>query len=177
MPLHIRNVNKFDDLSLLTELIHAAYAPHAKAGLKYWGTHQSEADTAKRLASGIGLIAECDGQYVGTLTLREPQPQSPVALYTQAEVWSVAQFCIAPHHKGKGYGQALHHYAETLAARHGATQLALDTAKPAHSLIALYQSWGYKIVDECDWRPHTNYPSLLLAKPLTTQPNFQHQTA
>ncbi len=48
----IRPVNGDDDLERLTKLIHAAYAPHAKLGLRYWGTHQSVGDTIKRFASG-----------------------------------------------------------------------------------------------------------------------------
>ena len=48
----------------------------------------------------------------------------------------------------------------------GATTLALDTAQPATALIAMYVSWGYRVVGECDWRPFTNYPSVVMAQPL-----------
>lgn len=95
----IRQVTPEDDLERLTALIHAAYAPHARLGLRYWGTHQSVEDTAKRFASGTGLVMLEAGEYVGTATLRPPQPDSTVALYRDPTVWSLCQFCITPKPK------------------------------------------------------------------------------
>lgn len=166
MSPYFRRINESDDLVRITGLIHAAYAPHAELGLKYWGTHQSVKDTEKRYSLGIGFIAEENGEYVGTATIRPPQQESKVELYRQQGVWSLSQFCISPSYKGKGYGKALHAYVATAAMEHGASVLALDTAEPAVGLIAMYQSWGYQIVGECDWRPHTNYTSLVMALPL-----------
>jgi hypothetical protein len=46
--------------------------------------------------------------------------------------------------------------------------MALHTAQPATTLIAMYQSWGYEVVGTCDWRPQTNYLSVLMSKSLTS---------
>lgn len=165
-PLLIREVNASDDLQRLTDLIHSAYAPHAQQGLRYWGTHQSVEDTAKRFASGTGLVMLDGDRYVGTLTLRPPQPESAVALYRDPGVWTLCQFCISPAAKGLGYGRRLHDHATHVARRSGATTMALDTAQPAATLIAMYASWGYRLVGECDWRPLTNYTSVVMARPL-----------
>lgn len=166
----IRKVTPEDDLVRLTELIHAAYAPHARLGLRYWGTHQSVEDTAKRFASGTGLVMLEAGEYVGTATLRPPQPDSTVPLYRDLTVWSLCQFCISPAAKGRGYGKKLHAYATELARQAGARTLALDTAQPAAALIAMYESWGYQVVGECNWRPLTNYTSVLMARSLVDLP-------
>ncbi|MFT4243648.1 MAG: GNAT family N-acetyltransferase [Acidovorax sp.] len=162
----IRPVTASDDLERLTALIHAAYARHAALGLRYWGTHQSVDDTAKRFASGTGLVMvePQSGDYVGTLTLRPPQPESTVALYREPRVWSICQFCIAPQEQGRGLGRRLHDYATQYARGQGAGVLALDTAQPATALIAMYESWGYAVVGECDWRPLTNYTSVLMSR-------------
>lgn len=162
----IRPVTVADDLERLTALIHAAYAPHARLGLRYWGTHQSVEDTAKRFASGTGLVMVEGDDYVGTATLRPPQPESTVALYRDPTVWSLCQFCISPQAKGRGYGKQLHAYVTEFARQAGAQVLALDTAQPAAALIAMYESWGYQVVGECDWRPLTNYTSALMARSL-----------
>lgn len=162
----IRPVCAQDDLARITSLIHAAYAPHAAQGLRYWGTHQTVEDTAKRFAMGIGLVMLEGDDYVGTATLRRPQPESAVELYRDPQVWSLSQFCIAPSAKGKGYGKLLHTHMLDAARQAGATTLALDTAQPATALIAMYASWGYRVVGECDWRPFTNYPSVVMAQPL-----------
>jgi len=164
--LLIRPVTADDDLARLTTLIHCAYAPHALRGLRYWGTHQSVEDTAKRFASGTGLVMLDGEDYVGTVTLRPPQPESSVPLYRDPSVWSLCQFCITPDTKGQGYGKQLHAYALDYARRAGARVMALDTAQPATALIAMYESWGYRVVGECDWRPLTNYTSVLMARDL-----------
>ena len=78
--LTCREVSANEDIAALTVLIRSAYAPHAASGLRYWATHQSAEDTAKRLASGHGFIAEFEGVVVATVTLRQPEPESKVAL-------------------------------------------------------------------------------------------------
>lgn len=147
-------------------LIRSAYAPHAAKGLRFWGTHQSVEDTAKRLAFGQGLVAELDGVVVGTITVRPVQTNSPVALYREPSVRSFSQFAVDPGHKGKGIGLALHEAALAWAASDGATVMALDTAAPAQGLIDMYRGWGYEVCGECDWRPHTNYVSVLMKRPI-----------
>ena len=160
----VRPVEAGDDIEQLTTLIHAAYAPQAAKGLRYWGTHQSVDDTRKRLASGQGFVAECEGRLVGTITTRPPQPESPAALYRDPHTWTICQFAVAPEMKGKGVGRALHDAALEHAANAGARTMALDTAAPAQGLIAMYGSWGYALAGEVDWRPHTNYLSVIMCK-------------
>ena len=132
--------------------------------LSYWGTRQSVQDTAQRFAAGLGLIAISDGEYLGTITLRPPQPQSPLALYRDAGTWTIGQFAVAPHCKGKG--KALHQAAIVLARQQGARFIALDTAAPAQALIEMYLSWGYQQVGVHSWRPHTNYDSVVMLRSL-----------
>jgi GNAT superfamily N-acetyltransferase len=162
----IRPVQPGDDLSRLTDLIHAAYAPQAARGLRFWGTHQSVEDTAKRLAWGHGLLAELDGQYVGTITVRPPQPDSPVLMYRNGQTWTISQFAVAPSFKGRGVGKALHEAAVRHAMHHGASVMALDTAAPAQGLIAMYTAWGYQPVGEHSWHPLTNYVSVVMCRSL-----------
>jgi GNAT superfamily N-acetyltransferase len=163
----VRPLHSSDDMALLTSLIHSAYAPHAAAGLRYWGTHQSIEDTAKRFASGQAFVAELAGELVGTITLRGPQPDSPVALYRNPEVWSFVQFAVAPSSKGRGVGKALHEHVLASAGSVGGQLMAIDTAAPAAALIAKYRSWGYLICGLCDWRPHTNYLSVVMSRSIT----------
>jgi GNAT superfamily N-acetyltransferase len=164
--LHIRAITAQDDLHALTELIHAAYAPHLASGLHYVGTRQTVAITQKRLARGQGFVALLDDAMVGTLTLMPPRAESAVPLYGQPHVWTIGQFAVSPAHKGAGIGRALHDYALAQAKAQGAKVLALDTAVPATALIALYERWGYVQCGHCDWRPETNYLSVLMQKVL-----------
>ena len=162
--MEIRPITESDDLNAITDLVHAAYAPHAQSGLRYWGTHQTVDDTAKRISSGTALVMLDEGRIVGIVIVRPPQPASEVPLYRQSNVWSISQFCVSPEHWGKGYGRKLHEKALSFASDAGAEFVALDTAEPAKGLIAMYESWGYAVVGTCDWRPHTNYRSVLLKR-------------
>lgn len=170
MPCLIRLVRADENLVALTALIQRAYAPHAAKGLRYWGTHQSAADTATRLASGQGFVAEIEGAAVATITVRSPNPASEVPTYRDPDTWSFGQFAVAPECRGLGIGLALHQHALGCASAAGGRVMALDTAATAHGLIAMYQRWGYRICGECDWRPHTNYLSVLMARPIERFP-------
>jgi hypothetical protein len=46
--------------------------------------------------------------------------------------------------------------------------MALHTAQPAVTLINMYRSWGYTQVGTCDWRPHTNFLSVLMSKAVSS---------
>nr|WP_324259761.1 GNAT family N-acetyltransferase [Cellvibrio fontiphilus] len=163
MDLIIREFEMGDDVEKLTDLIRAAYAPHAAAGLKYWATHQSVEDTKKRIASGTCLVALREREYVGTALFRRHNPESMLPLYREPSVRALAQFCVAPKYKGMGYGKAIHDHGVALMRVAGVKTMALDTAAPATALINMYSSWGYVLVGECDWRPFTNYPSVVMA--------------
>lgn len=137
----------------MTDLIHAAYAPHLANDLQFVGTNQTVDDTAQRFASGHGLVATVGQAIVGTILARAPQPHSKAPLYRDVHTWSFGQFAVAPELKGRGLGRDLHDAVLGLACHSGANVMALDTATPALRLIALYESWGYRIVGTADWRP------------------------
>lgn len=163
----VRALQPGDDLHAITELIHAAYARQAARNLRYWATHQTVEETAQRFAAGHGLIAEMNGAVAGTLTVRPFVANSAVPLYRDPATWTLAQYAVLPEHQGLGIGRRLHEAALAHAVAHGGRVMALDTAAPATDLIAMYLRWGYAIVGECDWRPKTNYSSIVMARRLS----------
>ena len=167
LQLHCREVEATDDLGKLTDLIRSAYAPLATKGLRFWATHQSVEETAERLAEGHGFVGELDGEIIATITLCEPEPDSSVELLRDPETWSFGQFAVAPEYKGKGYGKQLHDFAVAYAYTRGCRRMSLNTAQPAIELIEMYRAWGYDEVGTCDWRPNTNYLSVLMARELS----------
>jgi ribosomal protein S18 acetylase RimI-like enzyme len=160
-----------DDAAEITRLVHAAYARHLAGGLRFWATHQSVDDTRERLASGQALVMTASGRIVGTVVARPPQPQSEVMVYRDPHTWSIAQLAVAPALRGQGAGRHLHDAAVMAARAAGARRIALDTALPATGLIELYRRWGYRIVGEVDWRPHTNYLSVVMARDVDALPD------
>ena len=176
MAIHatIRALLPSDNMVVLTDVIHSAYAERAANNLRYWATHQTVEDTANRFKSGHGLVAEIESQVVGTLTVRPPQLDSEVPLYRNPDTWTLCQFAVLPTFRGLGIGRRLHDAALMHAQANGARTIALDTAAPAGDLIDRYLHWGYAIVGECDWRPHTNYLSVLMSRPISTCGTSNH---
>lgn len=170
----IRELSPHDDMVLLTEIIHSAYAKRAAKNLRYWATHQTVEDTASRFKTGHGLIAESDKKIIGTLTVHPPEPASEVPIYRVPGTWTLGQFAVLPALQGFGIGRQLHAAALEYALSNGGRIMALDTAAPATELIDMYIRWGYTVVGECDWRPRTNYLSVLMSRSITTLGGMNH---
>ena len=160
--ISIRKVLATDDMTALTELLHAAYTLRAAANLRCRATHQTPFDTASRFAQGQGFVAEISGKPVGTITVRPSNRDSPIAFFREPNTWTFCQFGVLPEFRGAGIGRKLHSTAVSYAAHHGGKKMCLDTAAPAKDLIDMYLRWGYTIVGEADWRPTTNYLSIVM---------------
>lgn len=155
-----------DDLQALTELLHRAYRELAERGLRYLATHQSADVTARRIARGLCFVARGGGGLAGTILFEGAAQTAGCSWYDRPEVASFHQFGVDPAWRHRGVGAALLAEAEAAARRSGAGELALDTAETADHLIAYYEARGYRRVGAADWRPETNYASVILSKPL-----------
>lgn len=144
-------------------MLHRAYAPLAAEGLRYTATHQSAEVTLRRLSRGHPLVAVVDGRIVGTLTVYAPDPEDSTPAYR--EHFHFGQFGVDPDLKGQGIGTALHAAALDHVRSLGGTAMTLDTAAPAARLIALYERWGYEIIDRISYSG-TNYESVVMRRPL-----------
>ncbi len=164
--MKLRRLRPDDDLNALTALLHSAYAPLAAQGLAYVATHQSVEITAKRAARGECWVAVDDGQLIATATLCAPGTGAGCQHYRRPDVATVAQVAVHPDRQGQGVGAALLAHVEARAGALDARELALDTAIYARQLIAMYNRRGYRFVQHIDWRPHTNYTSVVLSKAL-----------
>ncbi len=161
----IRPFREGDAIPPVTRLLHAAYAGLAAMGLRYTATHQDDEVTLRRLRQGLSLFAELDGEVVGTISLRGPQPESLCEWYRRVEVYSFGQFAVRPDLQGGGLGSKLLQVVEDMARQQGAAELALDTAEGALHLIAWYGRCGYREVERVAWGT-TNYTSVILSKTL-----------
>ena len=164
-PLTIRAWQPTDDVDVITELLHRAYAPLAQAGLRYLATHQSAEVTRERLTSGHPLVALREGTIVGTATLYPPDAASPCELYRQPGVYCFGQFAVSPELQRGGIGRQLIEHLEAVARQQGATELALDTAEGAVHLVEWYRRLGFRPVQYVDWEV-TNYRSVVMSKTL-----------
>lgn len=155
-----------DSLSELTVLLHRAYAPLAAQGMRFLASHQDEAKTRARITEGECHVALWEGRLAGTICFYGPEKKGGTPHYDRADVAFFGQFAVEPSLQGKGIGTALLNWVERRAIETGAKHLALDTAEGARRVIAFYESRGFRFVEFADWRPVTNYRSVIMSKSL-----------
>jgi GNAT superfamily N-acetyltransferase len=108
----IRELGNDDAIPPITALLHAAYAPLAKMGLRFLATHQDDATTLNRFRRGYGFVAEIDGAIVGTITLCPPATESDCPYYLSPDVFTFGQFCVRPDYQRRGIGRQLLKFIE-----------------------------------------------------------------
>ena len=164
-----------DSLAALTTLLHQAYAPLGAAGMNFTAVNQTEAMTAERVRGGQCLVAERDGQLLGTVTVNrafDPNTQAwarATPWFYRDDVAHLHQYAVAPAAQGQGIGSALLAGAQALAMGAGCRAIALDTAVPAAALRQRYARAGYADVDEVQWAGKT-YRSVVMVKALDGGP-------
>jgi GNAT superfamily N-acetyltransferase len=164
--VHIRALEATDSFEELTALLHRAYAPLADLGFRYLATHQDVETTRGRAAKGECYVMLDARRIIGTILLIPPSSRAlHCEWYDRPEVSVLSQFAVEPDLQGRGLGSRLLGFAETRAARLGATEASVDTAENATHLIQFYEARGYRRIGHAQWG-HTNYRSLLLSKRL-----------
>lgn len=143
----------------LADLLHAAYAEHARAGRRFAACDQTPEATRLRVANGRCFLAFVDGHLAGTATLAEIHPPQPSPLRRGC----ISQVAVAPAFRSLHLGRALLEHAEQAARDDGLLLLICDTALSASRLLAWYESMGWT---RCGLLSHpaTNYYSVEFCK-------------
>ena len=163
--VRIRPLEPADSITALTELLHRSYKPLADLGLNFTATYQDDATTLARIERGQCFVAERNQEIIGTFTVYRPAADHQSNWYRRGDVACLGQLAVDPAYQRLGIGSDLLRRAEEAARRIGAAELALDTAKPAKSLIRYYASRGYRVVEEAQW-PGKTYVSVIFSKRL-----------
>jgi len=162
----IRTMRDGDSIEELTQLLNRAYGRFIKSGVRMKAAVQQPSETRKRTARGECLVAEIGGRLVGTLVWRRPgRPHSPCRYYRDPSVATFEELAVNPQDQGRGIGAKLLREAESRAQKHGAREMACDTAANSTSLVDWYRSCGYGVVAEVRW-PNTNHLNVVLSKRL-----------
>jgi GNAT superfamily N-acetyltransferase len=164
--MRLRRLEAEDSFEELTGLLHRAYASHAAAGRRFSATFQAAAVTKKRALQGECWAGEEEGRIVATVTFYPPELCKGASWYDRADVAKFGQMAVEPERKGAGLGRILLDHVEDRARACGAKELALDTTESAEELIAIYTRRGFRFIEYVDWRPTTNYRSVLMSKTL-----------
>ena len=160
----IRAFGTEDSLEALTELLHLAYAAHAAAGLRFFASYQTPADTNHRIRKGECWVAESAAGLVGTVTVVAPY-DFPPGYPASPGAGTFYQLAVLPAYTGQGLGTRLLEVAEHRIRERGCQDVCMDTSVLATALVQWYEHRGYRRVGEWAWGV-TNYPSVVLSKTL-----------
>src|SRR5438552_10538445 len=159
----IRKWKETDSISELTELLHRSYKPLADMGLIFLATHQTDAQTKRRIEKGDCFIIENDGKLIATISLY-PNNKSNECLHFRKEGSAYfGQFAVEPLLQKTGIGSKMMEFIEEYAKEKGYSELALDTSEKALRLIEFYKKRGYGFVHYHQW-DIVNYRSVVMSK-------------
>jgi GNAT superfamily N-acetyltransferase len=161
----LRRLRADDSLEDLTELLHRAYAPLLRAGMRFHASHQDAEVTRSRCERGECWVATLGGRVVGTITYYPAGTSDGTPWYCEPGVASIGQYAVEPSLQGRGIGRLLMDHAERRAREDGAREIACDTSERARALIDTYTRRGSRFIEHAQWDV-TNYRSVILSKRL-----------
>lgn len=152
----------------LEEAGRIAVTAYETAGQLDDGPHQGYgtvlADTASRMRDALLLVAERDGQIVGTVTICPPE--SPVAEIGRDGEVEFRFLAVDPAAWRTGVADALIAACDDHARETGAHSLAISVRDINHGARALYEKRGFTRVPERDWSPVPNVELYVLTRPV-----------
>lgn len=163
----IRRLDRRDSLEDLTSMLHRAFAPMGRRGISCTCFNQTVEATAQRVQHGDCFVTEYEGRIVGTVTLRQSQRHSECHWYRQLDVASLQQLAVDPIWQGMGCGTRLLRFAAEWARKQQFHELALDTPASAVHLIELYESQGFRRVDQVKFHDRS-HESCVMSKSVET---------
>lgn len=145
-----------EDLSAVSAVNRAAYAEYgAYLDPERIARYLDNAgDVWSRLDSAELLVAELDGEIVGSLTYYAPGPRS------EAQGWpptwaGLRLLAVAPSARGRGVGRALMEASIARARADGAEAIALHTTEMMAIARAMYERMGFVRDPEHDYVPRS----------------------
>lgn len=162
----MRRLSPRDPISVITGLLHRAYARQVAMGLRPLAGRQDDTVTSRRVQSGECYVAvDAGGVIVGVIILSEREPDEGPPFFHRAGVVSFSQFAVEPGVQRSGVGRELLGRVSARARELGNSELALSMAEPDTQLRDYYMAKGFRIVGTWKW-PYTNYTSLIMSRSL-----------
>jgi GNAT superfamily N-acetyltransferase len=143
-----------EDLEAVSAVNRAAYAEYAaflepERIARYL---DNAGDVWSRLDESDLLIAELDGEIVGSLTYFAPGPRAAAQRWP-AEWAGLRLLAVAPSARGLGIGRLLMEASIERARAEGAPVIALHTTEMMEIARNMYERMGFVRVPEYDWVP------------------------
>ncbi|HEX6037373.1 GNAT family N-acetyltransferase [Longimicrobium sp.] len=99
------------------------------------------------------IVAECDGQVVGSVMLYPPASDAYAGYTEAATVPELRLLAVAPSARGMGVGRALVEECIRRARAIGAAELGLHTSRSMEVALRMYEQMGFVRAPEHDFQP------------------------
>ena len=153
-----------DDASMLTKMLHRAYAELGAAGLNFTAVDQDEETTLRRASGGESWVMTSGNELVAAMTMTFP-PEAALQEISQEAAFPnrawLNQLAVDPTFRGQGLASRLWIQGRRWARSTGASHVGLDTAVPATHQISLYSGWGFQEHETIQW-PGKTYKSTIM---------------
>lgn len=160
-----RLFNKHDSIDELTRLINKAYKANADKGLNFLGARQDAKTTFRRIRKGICIIALENNNIIGTITFKATHKSRGSKWFNKGYVAKRNLLAVSPEKQKKGIATHLIKLTELIARKHGAEEIAFDTAEGHITLLNFYKKHNYRYIETVKWKD-TNYNSVIYSKQL-----------
>lgn len=151
----IRDAKK-EEFQQIKDLRIECYIEHAnKIPEGHWAALKQSILSDEEKQKGIErMVAEIDGEIVGTVALFSPEIEVYKGLAEgQLDHPELRMLAVSPKARGKGAAKALIQECIERSKRKGYTSMGLHTADFMESAVKLYRSLGFKRVPENDFIP------------------------
>lgn len=138
-----------DELDIVASMMVDAYAEYAaRMSPDAWSPFaQDIANVRARLDDGQLLVAERDGQIVGSITLFRRWRGA------QQDAAAVRLLAVTPGHRGLGIGRALMEYCIATARQDGKQRVVLTATQEMEHVRELTERLGFRRAPELDHEP------------------------
>jgi predicted N-acetyltransferase YhbS len=144
-----------DDRDAVRDLTLRAYEDYADimSATSYATLQQALDDALASESPSHRLVAELEGQLLGSVMLYPPAVAAYGALATPAPWPELRLLAVAPEARGLGIGELLVHECIRRLRATGAVELGLHTATSMHGAMRLYERIGFVRAPEYDFQP------------------------
>lgn len=140
---------RVDEYEAAGRLVVEAYRSLGDEGDEYY--ERELADVAGRAEESEVLIAELDGQLVGSVTYVDSL--GPLSEVDDPEAATIRMLGVAAEARGQGVGEALTRECINRARQGGRARVRLDTRPSMTSAHRLYERLGFRRDPRNDWSP------------------------
>ena len=144
-----------EERAIIRELTLRAYGEYAEImePASWSGLSQALRDALASDAPAERIVADDDGQIVGSAMLYAPESDAYGALVSASGAPEIRLVAVAPEARGRGIARALVEECIRRARVQGAKEVGLHTSRSMRAAMAMYADLGFVRAPERDFQP------------------------